>query len=103
MFYCVGEGLSEVNVVVYRLEEGLSGGTVMVYCEERRLSEGTCDLLWGRRVVSGRTVVDYCEGFGCQRGLWWSTVGKECSLSLWRVVRGSKLMHLDLIHGLFIT
>jgi hypothetical protein len=27
----------------------------------------------------------------------------ECSLSLWRVVRGSKLMHLDLIHGLFIT
>jgi hypothetical protein len=26
-----------------------------------------------------------------------------CSLSLWRVVRGSKLMHLDLIHGLFIT
>jgi hypothetical protein len=33
-------------------------------------------------------------------------VGKEhfrCSLSLWRVVRGSKLMHLDLIQGLFIT
>jgi hypothetical protein len=28
----------------------------------------------------------------------------RCSLSLWRVVRGSKLMHLDsLIHGLFIT
>jgi hypothetical protein len=28
----------------------------------------------------------------------------SCSLSLWRVVRGSKLMHLDhLIHGLFIT
>ncbi len=27
----------------------------------------------------------------------------NCSLSLWRVVRGSKLMHLDLIHGLFIT
>ncbi len=27
----------------------------------------------------------------------------DCSLSLWRVVRGSKLMHLDLIHGLFIT
>ncbi len=26
-----------------------------------------------------------------------------CSLSVWRVVRGSKLMHLDLIHGLFIT
>ncbi len=26
-----------------------------------------------------------------------------CSLSLWRVVRRSKLMHLDLIHGLFIT
>ncbi len=27
-----------------------------------------------------------------------------CSLSLWRVVRGSKLMHLDhLIHCLFIT
>ncbi len=26
-----------------------------------------------------------------------------CSLSLWRVVRGSKLMHLELIHGLFIT
>jgi hypothetical protein len=28
----------------------------------------------------------------------------NCSLSLWRVVRGSKLMHLDsLIHGLFTT
>jgi hypothetical protein len=27
----------------------------------------------------------------------------NCSLSLWRVVRGSKLMHLDIIHGLFIT
>ncbi len=28
----------------------------------------------------------------------------NCSLSLWRVVRGSKLMHLvSLIHGLFIT
>ncbi len=27
----------------------------------------------------------------------------SCLLSLWRVVRGSKLMHLDLIHGLFIT
>ncbi len=27
----------------------------------------------------------------------------KCSLSLWRMVRGSKLMHLDLIHGLFIT
>jgi hypothetical protein len=26
-----------------------------------------------------------------------------CLLSLWRVVRGSKLMHLDLTHGLFIT
>ncbi len=26
-----------------------------------------------------------------------------CLLSLWRVVQGSKLMHLDLIHGLFIT
>ncbi len=31
------------------------------------------------------------------------TVHLNCSLSLWRVVRGSKLMHLDLIHGLFIT
>jgi hypothetical protein len=27
----------------------------------------------------------------------------KCSLSLWRVVQGSKLMHLELIHGLFIT
>ncbi len=26
-----------------------------------------------------------------------------CSLSLWRVARGSKLMFLELIHGLFIT
>jgi hypothetical protein len=33
-----------------------------------------------------------------------SLPGSYCSLSLWRVVRGSKLMHLDhLIHGLFIT
>jgi hypothetical protein len=30
-------------------------------------------------------------------------VRRKCSLSLWRVVPGSKLMHLDsLIHGLFI-
>jgi hypothetical protein len=28
---------------------------------------------------------------------------RTCSLSLWRVVRGSKLMHLDLMHGLLIT
>ncbi len=27
----------------------------------------------------------------------------NCSLSLWRVARGSKLMFLELIHGLFIT
>jgi hypothetical protein len=27
----------------------------------------------------------------------------KCSLSLWRVVRGGKLMHLELIHGLFTT
>jgi hypothetical protein len=26
-----------------------------------------------------------------------------CALSLWRVARGSKLMRLELIHGLFIT
>ncbi len=32
-----------------------------------------------------------------------STLVLHCLLSLWRVVRGSKLMHLDLIHGLFIT
>ncbi len=29
--------------------------------------------------------------------------GNCCSLSLWRVARGSKLMFLELIHGLFIT
>jgi hypothetical protein len=29
--------------------------------------------------------------------------GGECSLSLWRVARGSKHMFLELIHGLFIT
>ncbi len=28
---------------------------------------------------------------------------RVCSLSLWRVARGSKLMRLELIHGLFIT
>jgi hypothetical protein len=27
----------------------------------------------------------------------------SCSLSLWRVARGSKRMFLELIHGLFIT
>ncbi len=33
-----------------------------------------------------------------------ATFHHYCSLSPWRVVRGSKLMHLDsLIHGLFIT
>jgi hypothetical protein len=30
-------------------------------------------------------------------------IDHTCSLSLWRVVRGSKLMHLELIHGLFIN
>jgi hypothetical protein len=30
-------------------------------------------------------------------------LGLYCSLSLWRVARGSKLMRLELIHGLFIT
>jgi hypothetical protein len=29
--------------------------------------------------------------------------GDICSLSLWRVARGSKLMCLELIHGFFIT
>jgi hypothetical protein len=32
-----------------------------------------------------------------------ASVNTICSLSLWRVVRGSKLMHLELIHGLCIT
>ncbi len=32
-----------------------------------------------------------------------NSFNSSCSLSLWRVVRGSKLMDLDLIHGLFIT
>jgi hypothetical protein len=31
------------------------------------------------------------------------TNGSYCSLSLWRVARGSKHMSLELIHGLFIT
>jgi hypothetical protein len=30
-------------------------------------------------------------------------INNLCSLSLWRAVRGSKPMHLELIHGLFIT
>jgi hypothetical protein len=33
--------------------------------------------------------------------LW--TGSRYCSLSPWRVARGSKLMRLELIHGLFIT
>ncbi len=33
---------------------------------------------------------------------WWSS-HPYCSLSLWRVARGSKLMFLELIHDLFIT
>jgi hypothetical protein len=38
----------------------------------------------------------------CGRGE--DTDSQHCSLSLWRVVRGSKLTHLvSLIHGLFIT
>ncbi len=32
-----------------------------------------------------------------------SPVNSSCSLSLWRVARGSKHMFLELIHGLFIT
>jgi hypothetical protein len=29
--------------------------------------------------------------------------GSRCLLSLWRATRGSKLMRLELTHGLFIT
>ncbi len=49
---------------------------------------------WHRAVVSGESMAGITEKL---------TVG-YCSLSLWRVVRGSKLMRLDhLIHGLYIT
>jgi hypothetical protein len=33
----------------------------------------------------------------------WKIGEGRCSLSLWRVARGSKLMRLELIHGSFIT
>ncbi len=33
----------------------------------------------------------------------WRLHGTYCLLSLWRAARGSKLMRLELIHGLFIT
>ncbi len=40
----------------------------------------------------------------CDTKLTYGFIFNNCSLSLWRVVGGSKLMHLDhLIHGLFIT
>jgi hypothetical protein len=32
-----------------------------------------------------------------------ASLNSPCSLSLWRVVRGSKLTHLEIIHDLFIT
>jgi hypothetical protein len=43
------------------------------------------------RMVQYRVLASY----GWQR--------QYCSLSLWRVARGSKHMFLELIHGLFIT
>jgi muconolactone delta-isomerase len=39
---------------------------------------------------------------GIYFSLWINQEG-NCSLSLWRVARGSKLMFLELIHGLFTT
>jgi hypothetical protein len=58
-------------------------------------------VLWKRPLLPGR---EYCplkeNAVPWKRKLF---PGSDCSLSLWRVVRGSKLMHLDLIHGLFIT
>jgi hypothetical protein len=44
--------------------------------------------------------VGWCQAYGEVTALY---VYGQCSLSMWRVVRGSKLMHLELIHGLFIT
>ncbi len=45
---------------------------------------------------------------GAARRAYWNVRGfiariLNCSLSLWRVARGSNLMRLELIHGLFIT
>ncbi len=49
----------------------------------------------------------FSQGVGhIGHALLWKQITEQnfnCSLSLWRVVRGSKLMHLELIHGLFIT
>jgi hypothetical protein len=54
---------------------------------------GACGLVW-------RDVAVTCMPGGARHGV---VRRSKCSLSLWRVARGSKLMHLDLIHGLFIT
>ncbi len=44
-------------------------------------------------------------GFKTARGGHGANIMQDgtCSLSLWRVARGSKHMFLELIHGLFIT
>jgi hypothetical protein len=64
---------------------GVAMTSVGFVWEPRLLSVHHIFLCWG--------ACDRCAAGDC-----------TCSLSLWRVVRGSKLMHLDsLIHGLFIT
>jgi hypothetical protein len=52
---------------------------------------------------SGSSFQQITQAAGSLLGVGIPGVNPPCSLSLWRVVRGSKLMHLDLIHGLFIT
>jgi hypothetical protein len=41
--------------------------------------------------------------FTCKERVKYNTNNINCSLSMWRVARGSKRMFLELIHGLFIT
>ncbi len=77
---------------------------IFLFCRYHSQSE---DTHWGRflevafKYIARNQIAMCCENFSSKE----SRKGQchECSLSLWRVVRGSKLMHLELIHGLFIT
>ncbi len=100
-------------------QKSWEGGTLDYACSELfgGMNTGLCMLrtLWreehwtmhAQKSWGGGTLKCACSGLvgGTNIGLFmlWTCRSRNCSLSLWRVVWGSKLMHLHLIHGLFIT
>jgi hypothetical protein len=75
----------------------LQNGTLQIECRYKtvHVTKQYVTKRYGYKTVTVTKQYTLQNGTCCKNG--------TCSLSLWRVVRGSKLMHLDLIHGLFIT